>query len=64
MAYLSLGRDYEKETDGDESSAESLGFLLVTYQDGKVDICVDVEKVEARWDSKQVSSSIARFDVD
>ncbi|KAJ8086450.1 hypothetical protein PM082_005273 [Marasmius tenuissimus] len=57
IAYLSLGRDYEKEAEDDESSAESLGFLLVTYQDGKVDLCVDVEKVEARWDSKQIASS-------
>ncbi|KAL0581995.1 hypothetical protein V5O48_000053 [Marasmius crinis-equi] len=57
ITYLSLGRDYEKEAEDDESSAENLGFLLLTYQDGKVDICIDVEKVEARWDSKHIASS-------
>jgi nucleoporin NUP82 len=28
--------------------------ILVAFQDGKVDLCLDVEKVEARWELKQV----------
>ncbi|KAF9263555.1 hypothetical protein L218DRAFT_901764 [Marasmius fiardii PR-910] len=57
IAYLSLGCDYDRESEGDEASAESLGFVFITYQDGKVDLCLDVEKVEARWESKQIPSS-------
>jgi nucleoporin NUP82 len=27
---------------------------MVAYQDGKVDVCLDVDKVEARWENQQV----------
>ncbi|KAI6034264.1 hypothetical protein BKA83DRAFT_4187528 [Pisolithus microcarpus] len=39
-----------------EGETERLGIVMIAYQDGKVDVCLDVEKVEARWESKQESS--------
>lgn len=30
---------------------EGLGVILMAYSDGRVDICLDVEKVEATWES-------------
>ena len=50
--YLSFGDDAAEESDGE---TERLGLVLVTFQDGKVDLYLDVEKVEARWETKQVS---------
>ncbi|CAK5275712.1 unnamed protein product [Mycena citricolor] len=50
MAYLAFGSDdAEDETEGGET--EHLGVVLIGFQDGKVDLCLDVEKVEARWDA-------------
>jgi nucleoporin NUP82 len=51
ITYLSFG------TEGDDSEdpvrdTEHLGVVLVSFQDGKVDLFLDVEKVEARWDTK------------
>ncbi|KAF5393939.1 hypothetical protein D9757_000165 [Collybiopsis confluens] len=37
---------------------ENLDVILITYQDGKVDICLDVEKVEARWQSKNSNQDL------
>lgn len=51
IVYLAFMRD---DDDDDAGETERLGIVIVTYQDGKVDICLDVEKVEARWESKQV----------
>lgn len=34
---------------------EELGIACVAYSDGRVDVLIDVEKVEARWDTRQVS---------
>ncbi|KAF8528785.1 hypothetical protein BU17DRAFT_73080 [Hysterangium stoloniferum] len=36
------------ENDGNE---EGLGVLVVAFSDGKIDVCLDVEKVEAMWDT-------------
>lgn len=49
IAYLAFIRD---DDDEDAGETERLGILIVTHQDGKVDVCLDVEKVEARWESK------------
>ncbi|KAH7887865.1 hypothetical protein F5I97DRAFT_1863655 [Phlebopus sp. FC_14] len=49
IAYLAFINDDDDENDGE---TERLGIIMVTYQDGKVDIYLDVEKVEARWESK------------
>jgi len=48
---------FETEDDDLEVSVrdtEHLGIVLVSYQDGKVDLFLDVEKVEARWDTLTV----------
>ncbi|KAA1466240.1 hypothetical protein DENSPDRAFT_811047 [Dentipellis sp. KUC8613] len=52
IIYLAFGN-----TSDDEGETERLGFLLITYQDGKVDVCLDVDKIEARWDHKQTSKT-------
>lgn len=53
IAYLSFGG-----TDPSGAELERLGAVLIAYQDGRVDVCLDVEKVEARWSIKQVWYSI------
>jgi nucleoporin NUP82 len=40
-----------------EDEMERFGIILVTSQDGKVDICLDVDKVDARWETHRVSTS-------
>lgn len=52
ITYLSFGAD-DDSTD-DAKDPEHLGVVLVAYQDGKVDLFLDVDKVEARWDIKHV----------
>lgn len=54
IAYLAFINDDDQENEGE---TERLGIVMITYQDGKVDVCLDVDKVEARWESKQVSAS-------
>ncbi|KAJ2916526.1 hypothetical protein MD484_g3938, partial [Candolleomyces efflorescens] len=51
MVYLSFDPD---EEDGDDEGQETdhLGVIMVAYKDGKVDMFLDVEKVEARWETK------------
>ncbi|KAF8592657.1 hypothetical protein K439DRAFT_1650279 [Ramaria rubella] len=41
----------------EEGNEERLGVLALAYSDGKVDICLDVEKVEALWESSRHSSA-------
>lgn len=53
IAYLTFINDDDQENDGE---TERLGIVMITYQDGKVDVCLDVDKVEARWERKQVSA--------
>jgi nucleoporin NUP82 len=52
ILYLSF--DHDDETD-DDGETERLGVVLVVTKDGKVDVCLDVDKVEARWETRQVS---------
>ncbi|CDO68679.1 hypothetical protein BN946_scf184652.g6 [Trametes cinnabarina] len=49
ILYLSFGDDAAEESEGE---TERLGVVLVSFQDGKVDLYLDVEKVEARWESR------------
>ena len=49
IIYTVLGNDEE----GGET--EKLGIVMIAYQDGKVDVCLDVDKVEARWEKKTVN---------
>ncbi|KAJ7638640.1 hypothetical protein FB45DRAFT_903426 [Roridomyces roridus] len=52
IMYLAFGTDEENEDqEGEGGETEHLGVVVVVFQDGKVDICLDVEKVEARWDT-------------
>jgi nucleoporin NUP82 len=55
ITYLAFGSDVE-EGDGEGGETEHLGVVMIAFQDGKVDVCLDVEKVEARWESRQVNS--------
>jgi nucleoporin NUP82 len=50
IVYLDFGHDDEDA----EGETERLGVVMVAYQDGKVDVCLDVDKVEARWENQQV----------
>jgi nucleoporin NUP82 len=49
IVYLAFGTDGDED---DEGETERLGVVLVASQDGKVDVFLDVEKVEARWERK------------
>ena len=51
IIYLSFGADGEDKGESD-GETERLGVVLVAFQDGKVDLFLDVEKVEARWERK------------
>ena len=53
IIYLSFGGEGEEIGEG-EVETERLGVVLVAFQDGKVDLFLDVEKVEARWERKVV----------
>ncbi|PIL37279.1 hypothetical protein GSI_00972 [Ganoderma sinense ZZ0214-1] len=54
IVYMSFGDDAAEESEGE---TERLGLILVAFQDGKVDVYLDVEKVEARWENKQHPST-------
>ena len=53
IIYAVLG---DEEDDERDDETEKLGVVMIAYQDGKVDVCLDVDKVEARWEKKTVSS--------
>jgi nucleoporin NUP82 len=53
IAYLAFGAD-DDDSERSASPTEHLGIIVVAYQDGKIDLFLDVEKVEARWDVKGV----------
>ena len=38
-----------KQTTNNEETTTSIPVVLIAYGDGKVDVCLDVEKVEAKW---------------
>ena len=53
IIYATLGNGEDEQCDGE---TEKLGIVMIAYQDGKVDVCLDVDKVEARWEKKTVNS--------
>jgi nucleoporin NUP82 len=55
IAYLVFGADDEDDSEREGNPTEHLGIVTVAYQDGRLDLFLDVEKVEARWDVKGVS---------
>lgn len=54
ITYLAFGSGDDENEEEEGHNTEHLGVVMVSYQDGKVDLFLDVEKVEAGWDSKQV----------
>ncbi|KZW04291.1 hypothetical protein EXIGLDRAFT_758582 [Exidia glandulosa HHB12029] len=50
IVYLGLGARPGATMEG---QTEGLGAVLISFQDGKVDVCVDLDKVEARWEHGQ-----------
>ena len=54
IVYLNFGADEEVS----EGETERLGVVLVAYQEGRVDVFLDVEKVEARWERKVNTNSL------
>ena len=52
ITYRTFGLNHD-EPDG-EGDPMHLGAVLLAYQDGRVDVCLDVEKVEAKWENRQV----------
>jgi len=54
IIYAVLGNGESEESDDE---AEKLGIVMIAYQDGKVDVCLDVDKVEARWEKKTVNTN-------
>ncbi|KAF5370096.1 hypothetical protein D9758_001201 [Tetrapyrgos nigripes] len=57
ITYLNFSEDYDQDADGQGGTTENLGVVLIAYQDGKIDFCLDVEKVEARWETKQIPNT-------
>jgi nucleoporin NUP82 len=47
VAYVNYSREVD---DGDE--ATSVGIFVLAFADGKMDVCLEVEKLEAKWDSR------------
>lgn len=56
IAYLG----FSSGQDADEGETERLAIVLVAFSDGKVDVCFDVERVEARWDTNYL---VRRLDI-
>ncbi|KAG6837957.1 hypothetical protein H0H93_008351 [Arthromyces matolae] len=52
IAYLSFDVDSDEGESNEGGETEHLGVVVIAFQDGKVDVCLDVEKVEARWETK------------
>ncbi|KXN86370.1 Nucleoporin nup82 [Leucoagaricus sp. SymC.cos] len=55
IAYLVFGAD-DEDSEREGNPTDHLGIITVAYQDGKVDLFLDVEKVEARWNVKGLLS--------
>lgn len=53
ITYLSFGNE-DEDADDVGRETDHLGVLMVSYRDGKVDVFLDVEKVEGRWENKYV----------
>ncbi|PFH52525.1 hypothetical protein AMATHDRAFT_139457 [Amanita thiersii Skay4041] len=55
IVYLTFGLDHD-DPDYEGGETAHLGAVVIAFQDGRIDVCLDVEKVEARWDGKQLAS--------
>jgi nucleoporin NUP82 len=54
LVYLAAKTGLEDADAEDSGKGDRLGALLIAYADGKIDVCLDVERVEAQWDGKLV----------
>lgn len=54
ISYQSSGVVGKEISEEKEKHAPGLGVFAITYSDGKVDLCLEVEKVEARWGDEPV----------
>lgn len=52
ISYSARGDNRNNNSGGDDAS--TLGVFVISYSDGKVDLCIEVEKIEARWSSSSV----------
>ncbi len=61
ICYVTLSSGAAEDDDDllESLKAERLGAILVAFQDGRVDICLDLDKVEAKWDLKQVGMDLS-----
>ncbi len=55
LLYVSYRKSQKKAKEA--SCSPEISLLLIVYQHGRVDICVDLEKVEPVWHSNSVSRS-------
>lgn len=54
--------DEEEEGEGDKVGRKSeMTVLGLVFEDGKVDLCLEVEKMEGLWVGRQVSLSPSSF---
>ncbi|KAL5530163.1 hypothetical protein ACEPAF_6420 [Sanghuangporus sanghuang] len=61
IIYITLGSAFagtDDQEDATSLSSERLGVILVAFQDGKVDVYLDLEKVEAKWDTTIITASL------
>ncbi|KIY73757.1 hypothetical protein CYLTODRAFT_193304 [Cylindrobasidium torrendii FP15055 ss-10] len=54
IVYVTFSDDAPSGYDEDGTETGHLGIVVVSFQDGRVDVCLDVEKVEARWDTNRM----------
>ena len=58
IVYLAFCGEDDDGLDGElEGATQGLGVVLIAYQDGKVDVCLDVQKAEAAWETRSVCYS-------
>lgn len=58
LAYMLVDPDPSDESEEDAFAPPA--FLLMSYQNGKIDVCIDVAKVEATW-SRQDADAVSHI---
>jgi general stress protein 26 len=59
LLYVSSRKSQKKSKE--ISSSPEICLLLIAYQHGRVDICLDLEKVEPVWHSNSVSRLVSNM---
>ncbi|TDL29694.1 hypothetical protein BD410DRAFT_817721 [Rickenella mellea] len=52
VVYVAFENNFDGDEEIVEENSERLNVVLIAFQDGRVDVCLDLEKVEAKWESK------------